>query len=105
MDLLSFPAETEQNIRNESNLFGVKVFKGGAPYPLGGTVSALFIRPDGTTQTISQNASISGNRASVPVSASAYGGDGNYTLAIILTQSGQRTTLGMFYGTVRSSDI
>ncbi len=104
-DLLGFPKETEQNIRNEENLFGVKVYKGGVPYLLQGTVSALLIKPNRTTLTINQNGSVSGNKASIAVPANAYGGDGNYTLSVVLTQNNQRTTLGMFFGTVRSSDI
>lgn len=97
-------APPETFIRSEKqNKIGVKVYKGGVPYELIGTVSAFCILPDMTTIKINQNGSISGNSASVNLPDDCYEQDGSIQIAIILTNNLEITTLGVCNGTVYPS--
>ena len=102
---MSFPMIAEASpdtfIRSEKqNLVGVKVTKEGAPYLLQGTVSALFMKPDGTSFEINQNGSVHANKASITLPNQCYDQDGRIQIAIILTNGTDKTTLGVCRGIV-----
>ena len=99
-------APPETFIRTEKpNKIGVRVFKGGIPVTLNGTVEASVLMPDGTTVSVLQNGSISRNEASVVLTDQCYSMDGKIQVALALVSSGERTTLGVCRGTVYDTRI
>ena len=78
------------SLDNQGNLIGVKVFDGGTPATLSGTVSGNVILPNGGTVAVT--GTLSGNQAYIILPQAAYV-PGVITIAIKLTSSGVITTL------------
>lgn len=81
-----------------ANLVGVKVYNGGAPATLGGSVSGKVIRADGSTVPVS--GTLSGNAASIVLPQAAYAVVGPITISIAVTEGGATTTLACAVGVV-----
>ena len=99
-DLTSFPTEMEAEADVEQII--LDIVKGRAPQTVAGTPSILLMRPNGTSTEFNQNSSVSGNRITYNVPASCYTAKGKITLALILTNGSQRSTLGLVTIYVRS---
>ena len=108
MELTGFPPEIEAMpgsfLQNDPAVCAVaEVYRNGAPYTFDSndTVGALIITPDGTTTEISQNGTISGNCASLPLgNAATYSALGPIQVALRLINGSRKTTLGVIKGTV-----
>lgn len=83
---------------NMANLVGVKVYNGGAPATLGGSVTGKVIRADGATVPVS--GTLSGNAASIVLPQAAYAVIGPITISIAVTDGGATTTLACAVGVV-----
>lgn len=82
-----------------ANRFGVRAFRNGEPVNLSGSCMGLFIRADGATVTIADGV-ISGNTAYVTLPAACYAVEGNFSLAIKTTATGNVLTLRIVDGVV-----
>lgn len=102
-ELTSFPpvfeAGADEFIQTEQdNVIVIEVYKNGFPYAVSGTLSAYFIKPDGTTVTIHQNGSPSGNRIEFAMASVCYQQKGRIQMSVILTEGTEKTTLGVVSG-------
>lgn len=107
---MTFPMVREEKpetfIRDEKqNRVGVRVYRNGSPYTLSGEVSAICLKPDGSSFEFNQNGSVSGNSASIVLADECYEQDGRINIALVLTDNGRRTTLGVCRGTVYPTRI
>ena len=89
-----------------ANRFGIKAFRDGTPENLTGTCIGLFVRADGETVPIDDGV-ISGNTAYVTLKKDCYAVEGNFTLAIKTTATGNVMTLRIVDGVVSrtSTDV
>ena len=87
---------------NEGNLVGVRCYKDGAEAALTGTVSGYVIRPDEQTVAITDGV-LSGNAASILLSADALEVPGIIRVIIRLTDGDVRTTLCAIRAVVQQS--
>lgn len=76
---------------SNGNLVGVRVFDGGTPATLSGSVSASVVRADGSTVAVA--GSLSGNSCYVVLPQAAYAFPGVLSIVIKLTSGGSTTTL------------
>ena len=102
-ELTSFPpvveAGADEFVQNEQeNVIFIDVYKNGSPYSVSGSLSAFFLKPDGTTVTIHQNGSPSGNQIEFAMPSVCYQQKGRIQMSIILTDGTQKTTLGVVRG-------
>ena len=83
------------------NRVTVEVTDGGSPAALSGTVTGYVIRADGGTLAVT--GTLSGNKASIVLPASAYAVPGPMQIAIRLTAGSVKTVLGACSGYVQRS--
>lgn len=83
------------------NRVTVEVTDGGSPATLSGTVTGYVIRADGGTLAVT--GTLSGNKASIVLPASAYAVPGPMQIAIRLTAGSVKTVLGACSGYVQRS--
>ena len=85
---------------SKANRFGVRVYRDGAAESLSGSVFGEFIRADGATVAVTDG-TISGNEAYITLPAACYAIEGNFTLAIKVSDgAGTTSTLRIIDGTV-----
>lgn len=83
---------------NAANLIGVEVYDNGAAASLSGSVIGYAIRADGGTLTIT--GTLSGNKASIVLPASAYVIEGSLDIVIKVVSGSVKTTVGACRGYV-----
>lgn len=79
--------------------FGVRCFRNGVPETLTGACTGYFIRSDGGTVVIA-GGTVSGNTAYVELPEACYAVEGQFALAIKVTQNGATSTLRIVDGMV-----
>ena len=88
---------------NGGNLIGVEVLDGGQAAELTGVVTGYIIRADG--QTVVINGSLSGNRASITLPASAYVVVGQISIAIKVGTTTVGACTGYVYRTTTDTIV
>lgn len=85
-------------------VFGARLFRDGEPVHVAGMAAVgYFVRADGVTEVLSDEALCTGNVVQVTVPAACYAVEGNYTLSIKLIGTGFSSTVRMVDGTVVST--
>lgn len=95
----SFLSHTIGSGDDDANRFGVRAFRNGTPESLSGICTGYFIRADGETVVIS-NGTISGNKATVTLPEACYVVEGQFALAIKVSNGGVTTTMRIIDGVV-----
>jgi hypothetical protein len=97
----SFLNHTIGHNDKNANRFGVRVFRAGYPVDVSGaTVTGYFTDSAGTRTVISNGNYAGGNIAYVTLPDDCYEVNGQFTLAIRLTEDGVTSTLRIVDGTI-----
>lgn len=86
------------SLDNGGNVVNVDIYDNGEAATVGGNVSANIVRADGTTVAVS--GTLSGNRASVVLSQTAYAVPGVASVVVKLTSGSTVTTIAAFVANV-----